>query len=253
MLTVLDPPPIVGRFRPSEPMQMRCTQGHKVPLEDNPGLRCQECIAVGKKRRAIKEKREARKAKARFVAKQAREAGSGTRQSATDILAEFVDLYRGADSDTLNRAVGTYADKLARSRLLGRGNRGKIRYTAEELTAGARIDLKNAVEDSRLAKDESKKPWNYLRVKPEAEAAWDRFNKQLNKARDSGKGLPNCEDDPGPWMDYDDENPPSAEEAYSLCVDCPLLAACGLYAELDRPTHGIWAGDRFENGEVVND
>lgn len=118
----------------------------------------------------------------------------------------------------------------------------------------AREQAYNEILEARfgLAKDDSKKPWKYLQIKPDALAAWDAFNDKLQAARDTGRGLPNCEGDPGPWMDYD-ENLPTAEEAYSLCDGCPLLAECGIYVELERPAWGVWAGDVWVDGEIVTE
>lgn len=106
---------------------------------------------------------------------------------------------------------------------------------------------------NRLAKDESKKPWGYLRVKPDAEDAWQRFSDALDKARDSGENLPNCEGKPEIFQDYAEDDMPTAFEARLACNDCPLLLLCEKYANADKPAYGIWAGKRWLYGEVVHD
>ena len=148
----------------------------------------------------------------------------------------------------LDDAISTYAPLIAEARLRYTEPSAKFRASVRaEHHERASREIVEAVD--RMAKDESKKPWKYLQVKPEAEKAWDRFSAALEEARNTGKNLPNCEDNPGPYMDYDDDNPPTPEEAYELCYGCPLLELCSVYAELDRPAHGIWGGDVWEFGE----
>jgi hypothetical protein len=125
--------------------------------------------------------------------------------------------------------------------------------TAEQFEAEfarASDEMWKAVD--RLMAAEKKNPLAHLNVKPDAERAWDRFNKALEKARMTGKNVPNCQDNPAPYADYDDEEIPSAEEAYALCFDCPLIALCSSYAEQERPAWGVWAGESWAYGEIVN-
>ena len=42
--------------------------------------------------------------------------------------------------------------------------------------------------------------------------------------------------------------PPSAKEARSMCDGCPLIDLCMQASLVKRPFHGIYAGQRFENG-----
>lgn len=106
---------------------------------------------------------------------------------------------------------------------------------------------------NRLAKDESKKPWGYLRVKPDAEDAWQRFSDALDKARNSGENLPNCEGKPEVFQDYAEDDMPTAEQAEEACAGCKLMLLCDRYANADKPAYGIWAGKRWLYGEVVHD
>ncbi len=52
-----------------------------------------------------------------------------------------------------------------------------------------------------------------------------------------------------PWTDYDEDKPPSSNEAREMCAGCPLLAQCGAAAIAMRPYHGVWAGMVFVDGK----
>lgn len=99
---------------------------------------------------------------------------------------------------------------------------------------------------------EKKNPLKHLNVKPDAERAWDRFDKALEQARVTGVNEPNCQDRPAEFVDFDEDNLPTAEEAYRLCHGCPLLELCSVWAEQERPAWGVWAGEVWVNGEIVN-
>ena len=244
-MTTLSPPAVVTRFRPSEPMWMRCSKGHLVAFEGNPSLLCTDCMADQERRDAIKAKDAERKEKRRQVRKEKREANSGTKLTVAEVLDEFVRLHKSLTGDALGHAADSYSRLLSRVKLLQYGTK-RSPYTVEELAVGARVDLIEAVEASRLAKDDSKKPWAYLRGKPEAQAAWERFDAALTEARASGEGVPRCENDPAPYTDFGGEgfdhgdDLPTSEEAYMLCAECPLLELCGNWAELERRLDRDW-------------
>lgn len=58
---------------------------------------------------------------------------------------------------------------------------------------------------------------------------------------------PQCYGNPGPYMDYDEDNIPSNEEAEALCAGCPLKEMCEEYALKTGETHGVWGGKVFDN------
>lgn len=63
-----------------------------------------------------------------------------------------------------------------------------------------------------------------------------------------------CKGDPGPWMDWDEEDDdqvPTAEEAQALCAGCPLAKSCANFAIAGRMSHGVWGGIRVRNGKVL--
>lgn len=98
-------------------------------------------------------------------------------------------------------------------------------------------DLEDEVKKDNLA---------YLKLSPESAQAETNFTIAVQD-----KGRPKCYRDPGPWQDYDDENPPSQVEAALLCTGCKVWEECAIFAMLNKPTHGVWAGERFEDSDRV--
>ena len=126
-------------------------------------------------------------------------------------------------------------------------------WTAEGLSSDYAEKIMQRAEAEYVSKDESKRPWKYLQIRPEARAAWDRFNTALEGARNTGESVPNCDGKPGLYSDYTEDDMPTGDEAFDLCYGCPLLGMCATFAELERPAWGVWAGDRWNMGETVND
>lgn len=98
-------------------------------------------------------------------------------------------------------------------------------------------DLEDEVKKDNLA---------YLKLSEEAAQAETNFTIAVQD-----KGQPKCYRDPGPWQDYDDENPPSQIEAAKLCIGCPVFEECAIFALLNKPTHGVWAGERWQDSDKV--
>lgn len=102
-----------------------------------------------------------------------------------------------------------------------------------------RIVAAESMEDTIALKDDTKptSPWVYLSPTGTALEALDRLNKELDKSRTP------CFNDPEPYQDYSDENPPTAVEAAMLCKDCPLatLRACREYGRVSGD-RGVWGG-----------
>jgi len=134
--------------------------------------------------------------------------------------------------------------------------RAKMRYLpkrADELTQeivdAARMELSSALDE--VVGVDKKAPLKHLHVKPGAERAWDRFNRALREASETGENLPNCHGKPELYSDYDDDSIPTPEEAYELCADCPLLSLCASFAEEERPAWGVWSSEVWIDGEPV--
>lgn len=60
-----------------------------------------------------------------------------------------------------------------------------------------------------------------------------------------------CKGKPEKWMDYEDEDEPSKEEAAQMCDGCPLQKACANFAIAARMPHGVWGGIRIRDGKVL--
>jgi hypothetical protein len=60
-----------------------------------------------------------------------------------------------------------------------------------------------------------------------------------------------CRDNPGPWMDWEDREEQRVYEAQVTCNDCEFLEVCRARARLERPEHGVFAGEVWEGGKIV--
>lgn len=81
-------------------------------------------------------------------------------------------------------------------------------------------------------------------IRPSAAEAWDALQARLRKLDDEGKAT-RCAQKPEGYTDYDAFNVPSPGRAKMLCAGCPALAECGLYAEVDKPSWGVYGGNVF--------
>lgn len=61
-----------------------------------------------------------------------------------------------------------------------------------------------------------------------------------------------CHNNPGPYMDWDERNPPTAEEAAKLCSGCPLMRACANAQKAAREPFGIWGGRVIIDGRFIH-
>jgi hypothetical protein len=86
---------------------------------------------------------------------------------------------------------------------------------------------------------------NYLKLTRRAERASDALQNAMIVRRAK------CADNPAEWIDYDEENPPSKNRAYLMCVDCPVLVECARFASAYRPAIGVWGGEVYEQGKIL--
>lgn len=100
--------------------------------------------------------------------------------------------------------------------------------------------------DKMIRKGKPDNALNYLNLTKRAQRA----NEKLQKTLDQGQ--PNCHDNPGPYMDYPENHPPSPEQAYKLCKDCPVLADCARFASAYRPPMGVWGGEVYVDGKPLH-
>lgn len=61
---------------------------------------------------------------------------------------------------------------------------------------------------------------------------------------------PKCFQRPYNFVDYDEEFPPTKAEAEILCSGCPLMMDCKAYAHAERPAHGVWGSEVWEDGKL---
>lgn len=155
------------------------------------------------------------------------------------------------DEGARHAVAREYADRIGD--VVARRRRTQVGESREDAIERYYTTIMQRAEAEYVAKDESKKPWKYLQIKPEARAAWDRFDSALEKARNTGEGVPNCDGKPELYSDYPEDAMPTGDEAFDLCYGCPLMEQCATFAELERPAYGIWAGDRWVAGDTVND
>lgn len=76
----------------------------------------------------------------------------------------------------------------------------------------------------------------------------DEFNAMSDQAS-RNRWRPRCKDDPGPYMDYGDDDVPTPEVAEALCRGCPLRDLCFERALVNHEKYGVWGGMVFVNGK----
>lgn len=208
---------------------------------------CKTCFRTNaSKRQANYRKRKARQEQFTYV---------GPREMIAEVAQQIVDS--ALEKTEAEKLVTLKAGLVAHARLMRRPTSEPA--TAEQFEAEfarSSDEMWKAVD--RLMAAEKKNPLAHLNVKPDAERAWDRFNKALEEARLTGENVPNCQDRPAEFVDYDEDNLPTADEAYRLChgdentPKCPLLELCAVYAEQERPAWGVHGGEAWAYGEPVN-
>jgi hypothetical protein len=99
--------------------------------------------------------------------------------------------------------------------------------------------------DELIESGKEEKALNYLQMSKRAERASVALQKAMlkNKAK--------CADNPGPYIDYDEEDPPSKNRAYLMCVDCPVLVECARFASASKPAIGVWGGEVYYEGTLL--
>ena len=83
---------------------------------------------------------------------------------------------------------------------------------------------------------------NYLKLNKRSQRAWEPLEAKFDQTKS------NCYQNPEPYIDYDEENPPTKHEAYKLCEGCPMLVECARFAAAYKPVIGVWGGEVWELG-----
>jgi hypothetical protein len=116
-------------------------------------------------------------------------------------------------------------------------------YRSESQKRADRYDKILAVEVTQT--NGSYTGLNYLKLGKRAQRAWEPLAEKFDQAR----GL--CYRNPGPYIDYEEENTPSPNQAFQLCKGCPMLVECARFASAYKPVIGVWGGEVWDNGKVV--
>lgn len=86
---------------------------------------------------------------------------------------------------------------------------------------------------------------NYLKLNKRSQRAWEPLEEKFDRAKSK------CYKNPGPYIDYDEEDVPLASVAYKLCQGCPMLVECARFAAAYKPVVGVWGGEVYIDGKVV--
>jgi hypothetical protein len=87
---------------------------------------------------------------------------------------------------------------------------------------------------------------NYLKLNKRAE----RMSDVLQKAMTQNKAK--CAAKPELWIDYEDGEEPTKNQAYVMCHDCPVLVECARFASAYRPAVGVWGGEVYSEGKLLH-
>lgn len=100
--------------------------------------------------------------------------------------------------------------------------------------------------DSRDNKPDKDREFNHLLPKRKTQEKLDALQEVVNEDNKLTTPERNCFGLSAKFTNYDDPrnlyNPPTDEEAVSMCSGCPLLKLCGDYATAAKPEWGVWAG-----------
>lgn len=86
---------------------------------------------------------------------------------------------------------------------------------------------------------------NYLKLNKRSQRAWEPLEEKFDRSKSK------CYKNPGPYIDYDEEDVPLASVAYKLCEGCPMLRECARFAAAYKPVVGVWGGEVYIDGKVV--
>lgn len=88
---------------------------------------------------------------------------------------------------------------------------------------------------------------NYLRLGRRAQKAMKPLQEKFDETRSI------CYGNPAPYIDYDEEDPPTKEEAFLMCSGCEMLVECGRFAAASKPYMGVWGGEVYYDGKRLYD
>lgn len=86
---------------------------------------------------------------------------------------------------------------------------------------------------------------------PAKQRAQYALNAEAERLQFEEQHIAACRVDPAPFMDWEDPQDALVIQAQLACEDCPFRANCKARARLEKPDHGVWAGDVYLEGRVV--
>jgi hypothetical protein len=86
---------------------------------------------------------------------------------------------------------------------------------------------------------------NYLKLNKRSQRAWEPLEAKFDQT------VSKCYKIPEQYIDYDEDAPPTKQEAYEMCAGCPMLVECARFAAAYKPVIGVWGGERYEAGVVI--
>ncbi len=86
---------------------------------------------------------------------------------------------------------------------------------------------------------------------PAKQRAQYQLNGDAERLQFEQQAVAPCRIDPAPFVDWDEPTEPQVYEAQVACIGCPFLTNCRDRARLERPEHGVWAGEVWDGGKIV--
>jgi len=138
-------------------------------------------------------------------------------------------------------AVRRYAENQA-------GKDGRVGRSSTNRDKNERQASRRAAEraDEMITAGKEDKALNYLLLAKRAERASIALHKKMENTE------PNCIDNPGPYVDYPEDNPPTKLQAFFMCQDCPAMVECARFATAYRPAIGVWGGEVYSDGKPID-
>jgi len=99
--------------------------------------------------------------------------------------------------------------------------------------------------DKLIQDGKDDKAYSYLMLSARA----NRANNTLWRAYRTND--PKCLNREDIYIDYDEEDMPTPEQAYKMCEGCPVLVECARMANAYKPPVGVWGGNVWKDGEII--
>jgi WhiB family redox-sensing transcriptional regulator len=92
---------------------------------------------------------------------------------------------------------------------------------------------------------------NAIRSLPEADTEVDEFTGSVGESQDWTEAAA-CRAVPGASELFFSEEVPEIVAAKRICAECPVIAPCLEAAIARREPCGVWGGQLFDNGKIIN-